>query len=349
MRSLGVPTTRLQLLASLLRLPHKDINTTFHLGTVGIRTLQRTIGPGLLPHDLHIDNLDTTSFIDMCGIRPADFIYRHVVRTLALILGNEHLSHRVQEALTVQNVVPTCQFALKGSSDIYVQVLGYVLVARFSMEEKLQTVFVNDSGVINEILTCCRRYSPEQKGPEKGSAAALLAAGGQSKGTWSVEGVALNRYMLCMVTLCSLAERVKERYRKHEGEEGEEREDALPAERDLSYSNHVFLDRFTASCLQGLNADELLEKEVIEVMDEFTALLRIIVVHNSLMTRLELESSQKGGLVEVGEPPNHEATASNKTGQTLVVPELRASFKTLHQVQSKSEGLVNLVEKCLQM
>ena len=119
MRNLVFPTTRLQLLASLLRLPQGDINMTFHLGTVGLRTLQRVIEPSLLAHDLHIDNLDTTSFIDMCGIRPADFIYRHVVRTLSLILGNPQLSNRVQEALTVQNVVPTCQFALKGTSDVY--------------------------------------------------------------------------------------------------------------------------------------------------------------------------------------------------------------------------------------
>jgi hypothetical protein len=354
MKSLVYPTTRLQLLASLLRLPQKDINTTFHLGTVGVRTLQRTIDPKLEAHDLHIDNLDTDDFIDMCGVRPADFIYRHVVRTLSLILGNPRLSNRVQEALTVQNVVPTCQFALKGSDDIYVNTLGYVLVARFSMEEKLQTVFVNDAAIINEVLTCCRRFTPGTQTSaleaSQQTAAESIAAGGQTTGMWSVHGVALNRYMLCMVTLCSLAERVKERYRKHPPtEDGEPSPETLPPERDLSYSNHKFLDVFTASCLQGLNAEELLEMEKVDQMAEFAALLRIIVVHNSLMTRLELEMLHKGGLVKTGEPRNDEVTAAEKTGQALVVPELRADFKNLHTVQNKCDGLINLVEKCLQM
>ena len=41
MRALLFPTTRIQLYVSLLRLPAGDIDKTFHLGTVGMKALQR--------------------------------------------------------------------------------------------------------------------------------------------------------------------------------------------------------------------------------------------------------------------------------------------------------------------
>jgi hypothetical protein len=129
----------------------------------------------------------------------------------------------------------------------------------------------------------------------------------------------------------------------------EERGDPDDVKVELSYSNRTFLDRFTANCLKGLNADELLDKPDITELDEFTAMLRIIVVHNSLMTRLELEYTKKGGLVKVGPPHKEETTSQDRSGQSLVVPELRAEFKNLHSVHHKCEALLHLVEKCLQL
>jgi len=86
----------------------------------------------------------------------------------------------------------------------------------------------------------------------------------------------------------------------------------------------------------------------IEEVQEFMALLRVIVVHNSFMGRIELESQQKGGLVKIADIPEQYGRAV-RAGQELVLPELRAEFKSLYQVQAKSEGLLNVVQKCLEM
>jgi hypothetical protein len=309
MRAMTFPSTRLQLLASLLRLPQDDINHQFYLGTVGLRTLQRNIEPCVKTEELHIDSMSSDAFVDDCGIRPADFIYRYVVRTLCLILGHPELSRRVQEALTIQNVVPTCQFALTGGGgqfmpDKFVQVLGYVLVARFSMEDKIQTVFVNDAGIMNEILECCRRFSDKSraaaiKEEEDRPAATKIADFGKGDTAWTVHGVMLNRYLLAMVTLTSLAEFVKEKYRQQgstaniSGDMAYVDSDQTVGKSGLTSSNLIYLEKFTAACLEGMDVDELLERKSMSELDEFTAMLRVVVVHNTLMTRLEREYNER--------------------------------------------------------
>merc|ERR1711871_1727817 len=70
MRSLLFPATRLQLFVSLLRLPQQDIDSTFHVGTIGLKTLQRTAEPSLTPDEMHTDRLDLQQFLDLCGVLP---------------------------------------------------------------------------------------------------------------------------------------------------------------------------------------------------------------------------------------------------------------------------------------
>ncbi|CAE7468614.1 unnamed protein product [Symbiodinium natans] len=204
MASLIFPATRMQLLLSLLRLPQEDINEAFHAGTVGLRTLQRVVYPNITPEELHVDQMDLLGFIGNCPIKPANFIYRNVIRTMCLLLAHHEMGPRVQQAITPSNVVPTCLFAMSGCEDTYVQVYGFLLVANFSRDRSLLYNFLNESGVINELLTTIRRSGPNASQPEdpvpvKDKLATVT-------GPWSSVAVSRNRFMLAMSALTNFAE-----------------------------------------------------------------------------------------------------------------------------------------------
>jgi len=355
MRSLLFPATRLQLFVSLLRLPVEDINTTFYLGTYGLRTLQRTVAPGLRPEELQVDMLKEMELIDLCGVRPGDFIYRHVVRTLCLLLAHPELGRSVQAAISVQNVVPTCLFALRGTSDIFVEVFGYILVACFSTnaDTSLQSAFVSDSSVINDLLSCCRRFGPgaASSASSEQKVALQLAQMGKNSVQWNAKTVNLNRYLLAMVALSSLAERIRETYRHGSKERpglimGTGGTDDKDLAGQLTSSNHLYMTDLPGICLDELDCEDLLAAPRMTQVQEFTALLRVIVTHNSLLKRIELNG------VKVVTNPMKSAEEHSEvitTGHKSVLPELRSRFNSLNILQVKCDGLLRVVEHCLEL
>ncbi|CAL1158710.1 unnamed protein product, partial [Cladocopium goreaui] len=191
MASLIYPATRLQLLMSLLRLPQADVNEAFHSGTVGLRTLQRVIYPNITTEELHVDSMDFLSFLGNCAIKPANFIYRNVIRTVCLLLSHHEMGPRVQQALEASNVVPTCLFAMKDCEDTYVQVYGFLLVANFSRDKSLLYNFLNESQVINELLTTIRRSAAHANAAEV--VPPVRDTLSSVTGPWSSSAVARNR------------------------------------------------------------------------------------------------------------------------------------------------------------
>eukprot|EP00930_Biecheleria_cincta_P042926 TRINITY_DN29538_c0_g1_i1.p1 TRINITY_DN29538_c0_g1~~TRINITY_DN29538_c0_g1_i1.p1 ORF type:complete len:5332 (-),score=1004.55 TRINITY_DN29538_c0_g1_i1:66-16061(-) len=351
MASLIFPATRMQLLLSLLRLPQEDINQAFHAGTVGLRTLQRVVYPDITAEELHVDHMDKLLFLENCHVRPADFIYRNVIRTMCLLLAHPEMGPRVQQAMAPSNVVPTCLFAMKGCDDVYVQVYGFLLVSNFSRDRSLLHAFLNESAVINELLTTVRRSSPQGNPVEpKVSVPDTLASGGKGgSGSWSSQAVSLNRYMLAMAALTNFAERVKEKFR---GEDGE-----IPVDPDMKddgglvISNRITLNKLTSSCMKVLDCEDIEKKQVISDVAEFTALLRVLIMTNTFHAKVELEDPGRGGEVKVDPiDVTHIKLLESKrdlNGMQMVLQPLRHDYRNLGQVSKKCAGMLQVVKLCL--
>lgn len=348
MASMLFPATRLQLFMSLLRLPAKDIDITYHTGTIGIRALQRVADPAITPEELQVGSLDMDLFMERCGVKPAAFVYRNVIRTLGLLLAHPEMAERVQQAISAPRLVPTCLFALKDAADTYVNVYGFLLVATFSKHEKLRPGFVNDATIVNELLSGCRRGSSASGDDLEESVPIQLDSIGKGGAMWSGKSVALSKYLLSMVSLTNFAETIKEVYRINEdiktnadGEQGTGRA-------TLTLSNRVFMKKLSAVCLKDLDAEAITSSHKLTESQEFSALLKVIVVHNTFVTRIDMESIQRTGEVKIeriGVSPHFQPPKPQ--GIDLVPSELRVVFKTLKQMQAKCQGLLDIVEQCL--
>ncbi|CAK0844601.1 unnamed protein product [Prorocentrum cordatum] len=354
LRSMLSPVTRMQLFLGLLRLPAEAINSNFYSGTVGVRTLQRTAAPDITDEELEVGEVGIRDFLSYCGVKPADFMYRNIIRTLCIAIANPELRHRIQDATSLQNIVPTCVFALNGTSDIYLQVFGYILVAIFGGEKQLRYGFVNSSAIINELLTCCRRYSDPLTSGMGTSVEEQLKKLGGGGGPWSPQSVALNRYLLAMLALTHLADHMRNVYRLEDSQDGEQDEEdrevdggADGPDGKLSYSNLRFVARLAPVSFRELDPDMLVKNGLTEIQ-EFTALLRVVVVHNALLTRIELEEQKKGGEVKpelVGAVAQTvDSLQDVKTDADLVPDILKQEFKSLRSVQEKCLGLLNVVD-----
>ncbi|CAK9000836.1 Hypothetical protein (Fragment) [Durusdinium trenchii] len=297
MASLIYPATRLQLLLSLLRLPQQDVNEAFHSGTVGLRTLQRVIYPNITTEDPGTAR----------GFDGHSEFSRNVIRTVCLLLSHHEMGPRVQQALEPSNVVPTCLFAMKDCEDTYVQVYGFLLVANFSRDRALLYNFLNESAVINELLTTIRRSAPHANAPE--ATLPVRETLSNVTGPWSSSAVARNRswapnperlrrgafgYMLAMSALTNFAERVKEKFRGDDGE--------IPVNPDMKddgglvISNRITLNKLTSTCMRELDTIAM-EKKLGELTpsEEFIAMLRVLICANNFMARVELEDPGRGG------------------------------------------------------
>ncbi|CAE8591234.1 unnamed protein product, partial [Polarella glacialis] len=349
MANLIFPATRMQLLLSLLRLPQDDINRAFHTGTVGIRTLQRVTYPDITAEELHVDHMDPLQFLGSCSVKPADFIYRNVIRTMCLLLAHPEMGPRVQTAISPSNVVPTCHFAMKGCDDVYVQVYGFLLVANFSRDRSLLHSFMTESAVMNELLTTIRRAGPEGNPEEEVLGMGdQLARAANGSGPWSSGAVQLNRYMLAMAALTNFAERVKE---KLKGENGEITTDPdLIEEGGLSVSNRITLNKLTAACMKSLDCEAMEENtNQMSNIAEFTALLRVLVMANTFLGRVQQEDGGRGGEVKIERiDPAEAALVQRKVDKNkLVIAPLRYEFHTLGALNQKCDGMLKLCEMCL--
>lgn len=347
MASLIYPATRLQLLLSLLRLPQQDVNEAFHSGTVGLRTLQRVIYPNITTEELHVDSMDILSFLGNCAIKPANFIYRNVIRTVCLLLSHHEMGPRVQQALEPSNVVPTCLFAMKDCEDTYVQVYGFLLVANFSRDRALLYNFLNESAVINELLTTIRRSAPHANAPE--ATLPVRETLSNVTGPWSSSAVARNRYMLAMSALTNFAERVKEKFRGDDGE--------IPVNPDMKddgglvISNRITLNKLTSTCMRELDTIAM-EKKLGELTpsEEFIAMLRVLICANNFMARVELEDPGRGGEVKLEAMDSSYVsllTEAEKSKDSLVLQALRHDFRTLGMLHSKTQGMLEVVKLSL--
>lgn len=346
MRNLVFPPTRLQLFASFLRLPREDIDTYYHSGTVGLRTLQRVSKPGILPDDLYVDSMGRDPFIDLCGVRPADFIYRNVIRTLCMLLADAEMRRFVQQALSTKNIVPTCIFALRGTMDIYVQVYGFLLLACFSCEESLQHALITDTSVVNEVLNACRRFTGDKtdQGPSD-SVDFQKAHMAKGRGEWEQKATVRNKFLMAMTMLTNVAELIKERYRLDEAgvQRAQKRGAEIEVTGELSLSNNFYVSQLAARCLWDLSTEELLNAVTISPMQEFQAMLQIVIAHNTLMSRIQLQAVGKGGPV----PIPAQVRVPDPKSELSVVEELRPYFKSLHAVHIKTASLLSVVEGCL--
>jgi hypothetical protein len=91
----------------------------------------------------------------------------------------------------------------------------------------------------------------------------------------------------------------------------------------------------------------MLGRPRITEIQEYASILRIIVLHNSLMTRIEVDGRTKGGLV-----PYLDIKTERKTRPTLmerILPDLRSEFKSLRDVHNKTEGLMHLVDRFIEI
>lgn len=343
MRSLLFPSPRLQLFMSLLRLPAEDIDSTFHAGTIGIRTLQRVMFPAIHANELYIDHLSQAEFLDLCQIRPSNFIYRHVIRTMCLLLGDETTRGNVLNAISPQNIVPTCLFALQGSSDVFVEVFGYVLVSNFCYERSLVPAFVSNPAICNQVLDCCRKAAMVTNGEAPAEAAGtdpmtLFLRGNPN---WSAKQVAKKKVMLSMIMLGNAAESAKEKYRV-----GSHADDDGDASLGLTTENRVFLKKLSAVCLRDFETETLLEASPITDVQEYTGLLRLMVLHNSVLASIGRDGITKGGFlphVDLADERRRRPTAEQR-----VLPELRGEFRKIGNVQQKSDGLLQLVDRIIE-
>ncbi|CAE7207808.1 unnamed protein product [Symbiodinium sp. KB8] len=337
----------MQLLLSLLRLPQEDINEAFHSGTVGLRTLQRVIYPNITPEELHVDQMDPLSFIGNCPIKPANFIYRNVIRTMCLLLAHHEMGPRVQQAITPSNVVPTCLFALSGCEDTYVQVYGFLLVANFSRDRSLLYNFLNESGVINELLTTIRRAGPSASQPEEQVPVKDKLA--TVTGPWSSVAVSRNRFMLAMSALTNFAERVKEKYRGDDGE--------IPVNPDMKddgglvISNRITLNKLTSNCLRDLDTSGM-ERRLAEMTptEEFISMLRVLIAANNFTAKVELEDPGRGGEVKLEAMDTSYVNLlgdDRKAKDALVLQPLRHDFRSLGILHSKTTGMLEVIKQCM--
>lgn len=347
MASLIYPATRLQLLMSLLRLPQADVNEAFHSGTVGLRTLQRVIYPNITTEELHVDSMDFLSFLGNCAIKPANFIYRNVIRTVCLLLSHHEMGPRVQQALEASNVVPTCLFAMKDCEDTYVQVYGFLLVANFSRDKSLLYNFLNESQVINELLTTIRRSAPHANAAEV--VPPVRDTLSSVTGPWSSSAVARNRYMLAMSALTNFAERVKEKFRGDDGE--------IPVNPDMKddgglvISNRITLNKLTSTCMKELDTLGM-ERKLGELTptEEFVAMLRVLVCANNFMAKVELEDPGRGGEVKLEAMDSSYVNLLGeeaKAKDALVLQPLRHDFRSLSMLHSKTQGMLEVVKLSL--
>lgn len=344
MKSMLHPAPRLQLFLSLLRLPKDDIDSTFHIGTFGLRMLQRTIFPNVRTNELYIDHLDKDEFLGMCQIRPSDFIYRHVVRCMCLLLADAETRGAVLQAISVQSIVPTCLFALNGATDIFVEIFGYMLISSFCYEPSLVPTFVANASIVNEVLNCCRRAGLYAAGAEGDEPAVADQMSRLLKGNpmWSARQVALKRLMLSMVTLTNIAEPAKERYGVSVHGDGE-----TAHSNEIRTPNKVFLKRLSAICFEDFNCEELLNAGRMTEVQEYMSLLRLMTLHNSLLVSIEREHVSKGGLV--ADLDWQAERVRRPISAMLVIPELRSKFKTIASVQKKTDQLIKLVDKFIEI
>ncbi|CAK9059480.1 unnamed protein product [Durusdinium trenchii] len=330
-------------------------NEAFHSGTVGLRTLQRVIYPNITTEELHVDSMDILSFLGNCAIKPANFIYRNVIRTVCLLLSHHEMGPRVQQALEPSNVVPTCLFAMKDCEDTYVQVYGFLLVANFSRDRALLYNFLNESAVINELLTTIRRSAPHANAPE--ATLPVRETLSNVTGPWSSSAVARNRswapnperlrrgafgYMLAMSALTNFAERVKEKFRGDDGE--------IPVNPDMKddgglvISNRITLNKLTSTCMRELDTIAM-EKKLGELTpsEEFIAMLRVLICANNFMARVELEDPGRGGEVKLEAMDVHHSVTTwlgKVSGTAQVLQALRHDFRTLGMLHSKTQGML---------
>lgn len=89
-------------------------------------------------------------------------------------------------------------------------------MANFSRDRALLYNFLNESAVINELLTTIRRAAAHANAPEV--VPPVRDTLSNITGPWSISAVARNRYMLAMSALTNFAERVKEKFRGDDGE-----------------------------------------------------------------------------------------------------------------------------------
>jgi hypothetical protein len=340
MASLLFPATRLQLFMSLLRLPAVDINGTYYNGTIGVRTLQRTAAPEITPEELQVGGLDQDFFLERCAVKPDSFLYRNVIRSLGLLLAHSEMAERVMQAVAPPRIVPTCLFALRGADDQYVNVYGYLLVATFSKHLQLQPGFVNDNSIVNELLTGCRRGSSASgEDTEEQNVAMELHNVGQGGAMWSPKTIGMNKYLLSMISLTNFAESIREVYKINEDSEPSDSEEG----KGLTTSNRLFMRKLASVSLKDLDCEAILSSHKMSQVQEFSALLKVIVIHNTLVARIVIENNKKGGLVQL----NSEGSDVRLKGIDMVPRELRVMFKTLKSLQHKSEGMLEVVDQCL--
>eukprot|EP00971_Amphidinium_carterae_P111995 2218200-Amphidinium_carterae.1 len=243
------------------------------------------------------------------------------------------------EAIAPQIVVPICRFALQGCTDTFVQVFGYVLVGRFSIERYFQNALVSDAAIVNDILNSCRRFNPSMALDDKPQSPGTIIMG-KSQARWTPKEEALNRYLLAMYTLTGIAESVKERYLNDAAPEPTEngKKDAL------SISNAKYMTNIAASCLRDLDCEKLVSSTNITNVQDFIALLNVVVVHNSLLHSIDLE----GKVASITLGPEEIAMGMLYHDANTIPRVLASEFKRLPAMQSKCDGLARLADRCLE-
>ena len=65
--------------------------------------------------DLAADRLDRNRFGDNLFTLPSFFVYRAIVKVLCIAVSDEEFSRHTLSAISPQNMIPTCSFALNGT------------------------------------------------------------------------------------------------------------------------------------------------------------------------------------------------------------------------------------------
>ena len=73
--------------------------------------------PSLTVDELQTNRLDAESFLGMLETLPSSFIYRHVLRVLAICAADKEYFDHLKSAISSYNMVPTCLFGMDGAKD----------------------------------------------------------------------------------------------------------------------------------------------------------------------------------------------------------------------------------------
>lgn len=208
LRALLFPATRIQLFISLLRLPMGEIDQTFHFGNTGIKALQRAAQPSLTADELQSNRLDCESFLGMVDTLPSAFIYRHIMRVICITAADREYFPFLRQAISVNNMVPTCLFGIQGAHDAFAEVFSYSLMTRLSDDNSMKPVLANAAPLMNVFLDYCRRFQEGFSTAQLNSRykKALLT---ESTTRVSALSLSFNKYLMSLVVVVNLVHEMK--------------------------------------------------------------------------------------------------------------------------------------------